>query len=111
MRAILLAAPILLALAGGASAHDAPSGWTYPPSCCNGGDCGQVPHGRVKPAPGGWRVTLSPGDNPMVTDKTGPVTVIIPADRTQLSPDREFHICLWPTHRDVRCFWAPEGGA
>lgn len=94
-----------------ALAHNAPSGWTYPPSCCNGGDCAQIPHGRVRAAPGGWRVTLRPGDNPMVTEATGAVTVFVPASATQPSPDREFHICLWPTHDSVRCFWAPEAGS
>ena len=33
----------LICFVGSASAHEAPSGWQYPPGCCGGEDCHPVP--------------------------------------------------------------------
>jgi hypothetical protein len=33
----------LICFAGSALAHEAPSGWQYPPGCCGGEDCHPVP--------------------------------------------------------------------
>ena len=46
-------------LASTASAHDAPTGWTYPYSCCSGQDCREVtsgPQGRVRETPQGYQI-------------------------------------------------------
>jgi hypothetical protein len=40
---ILSVALICLAGSASASAHEAPSGWQYPPGCCGGEDCHPVP--------------------------------------------------------------------
>ena len=40
---ILSVALICFAGSASASAHEAPSGWQYPPGCCGGEDCHPVP--------------------------------------------------------------------
>ena len=63
MRGILAFVFFLLSAAF-ALAHEAPSGWSYDPYCCNGdsktGDCEMIPSRTVTIVPGGYRVTLNP---------------------------------------------------
>jgi len=103
---------LALAFAAVANAHQAPSGWTYPAWCCNAGDCGELPRGSVRAGPTGWVVTLRPGSNPNVPPDAEPYTVTVPYSHPEIreSPDGRFHLCLYPTPRDVRCFYAPSGG-
>lgn len=100
------------ALAGAATAHDAPSGWSYPPYCCNGdghsGDCQPIPAGAVKIVAGGFEVMLAVGDHRLVTK---PHSFFVPYQKAQPSPDGMYHLCLFPTEDTVRCFFAPPMGS
>lgn len=84
----------------------------YDPECCNGnathGDCQEIAPATVKPIKGGYVVTLNPGDHRKVTK---PHTFIIPQDKVRYSPDAQYHICLWPSENDARCFYAPPMGS
>jgi hypothetical protein len=39
---VLIISAALICFSGSASAHEAPSGWQYPPGCCGGEDCHPV---------------------------------------------------------------------
>ena len=87
-------------LASTASAHDAPTGWTYPYSCCSGQDCREVtsgPQGRVRETPQGYQIA-----------STGEV---IPYGdiRVKDSPDGAFHWCSVAGAEDTRtiCLFVP----
>jgi hypothetical protein len=104
-----------LVLAGlPASAHMAPEGWTYDFFCCSGHDCGQIPDDSVEIMTDGYRVTLDPGDHPMVTEHR---VYMVPFETTvagqkvvRKSKDSHWHICFFPTQETVRCFFtAPMG--
>ena len=41
-KGVLIPAGIILVLATAALAHDAPSGWAYPPQCCSDRDCAPI---------------------------------------------------------------------
>ena len=62
-----------------ATAHPAPSGWNYPPSCCQNRDCMQIADDDVRALQGGWGVKA-----------TGEV---IPYLMAMPSPDGSFHRC------------------
>jgi len=55
---VRLALPLTL-LASSAFAHDAPSGWTYPPECCSSIDCREVKESEIREVPGGYYVEKS----------------------------------------------------
>ena len=74
--AILVAA----ALVRDARAHDAPSGWSYPWSCCSGQDCRAVSSAWVKAMPEGWQ--LPTGEIVGYSDS-----------RIKPSPDGDYHWC------------------
>ncbi len=84
-----------------ADAHDAPSGWTYPPECCNEIDCKQIDPGEVTVEPGVylWRGKRIAFDSPKI----------------RRSPDKFFHGCLaghWGDTSgmtEVQCFFVPYG--
>jgi hypothetical protein len=94
-----------------AFAHDAPMGWQYDRSCCNGtahnGDCQRIPHSAVKAEQGGWRITLKPGEHRLVTR---PHTWTKGYDQTRQSQDGDFHACLWPDEDTLRCLYVPPMG-
>lgn len=96
---------------GNADAHQAASGWTYPPACCKGdkvgGDCEQIPATTVKTGPNGFVVQLLPGDHHLVTRRQ---TYLIPYGDQIPSGDGNFHICLHPTEDHENCFFAPPDG-
>ncbi|MDP9813833.1 hypothetical protein J2W42_006709 [Rhizobium tibeticum] len=97
--------------ADGSSAHDAPSGWSYPLACCKssavGGDCEAVPDGRVTKGRRGFRVIIHPGDHHLATHNH---LFVIPYGDEMPSGDKDYHIRLHPTERDVNCFFAPPDG-
>ena len=64
-----------------AYSHDAPSGWSYPVSCCSGIDCRPVSTKVVSERPEGY-----------VIGNTGEV-VAYSDRRIRNSPDGEFHWC------------------
>ena len=71
-------------LAAIAAAHQAPSGWQYPPSCCNQNDCAPV-IAMQQQADGSLHVSTKHG------------SAVFPADfRRQESPDGQAHACFTP---------------
>ncbi len=108
MKALLAIA--LLAFAGPAMAHQAPSGWEYPLECCSQRDCAKVDASAVKERRGGWHVTVAPGSHPMVPADGPPVLAFIAIADARPSPDGDWHICLHPSDKRVLCFFAPPGG-
>ena len=46
--AYALCVAVWLMLSSSTRAHEAPSGWEYPPSCCGGSDCAAVPDEAVQ---------------------------------------------------------------
>jgi hypothetical protein len=102
----------VVAMAGEARAHDAPSGlWSYPYSCCSGnaatGDCQEISSGTVRERPDGYHVILNPGDHRLVKER---LEVVIPYTSKRPSPDGGYHICTMQSSPFWRCFFAPEGG-
>ena len=98
-------------IAGQARAHEAASGFKYDAACCHGvgptGDCQPIPTSTVKPIPGGYQITLAPGDHHLVTR----VHVFqIESSLVRKSTDGQFHACLYPTEDTLRCFYAPPMG-
>lgn len=91
--------------------HTTATGMTFDTWCCNGnqvnGDCQPIPEAAVKPATGGYQVTLLPGMHPMVTE---PHTYFMPQDKVRLSTDGLVYACLYPTEAELRCLYMmPEG--
>lgn len=114
-KAILIIAVVVAIFIGvmdKARPHTAVSGFEYDAWCCNGnrthGDCQEISSSTVQPIQGGFVVTLRPGDHRKVTK---PHTFTIPQDKVRHSPDAQYHICLWPTENDARCFYAPPMGS
>lgn len=62
-------------------AHDAPSGWSYPFSCCSNLDCRPVATKAISEKPQGYVINIT-GEVVPYTDK-----------RIRVSPDGEFHWC------------------
>ena len=83
-----------------ASAHEAPTGWTYPYACCSGQDCREVPSASVKEMPDGYH--LPSGEIVPMTD-----------GRIRPSPDGETHLCTVAGADDGRmiCLFLPPKGA
>lgn len=62
-------------------AHDAPSGWSYPFSCCSNQDCRPVATKAISEKPQGYVINIT-GEVVPYADK-----------RVRVSPDGEFHWC------------------
>ncbi|WP_080671735.1 hypothetical protein [Rhizobium leguminosarum] len=95
-----------------AEAHQAASGWTYPPACCKahdiGGDCEAIPADDIHTGRRGFSVFLHVGDHHLATK---PHVFFIPYGDEIPSGDGQYHICLHPTENYVNCFFAPPNGA
>lgn len=93
-----------LLLAGPAFAHDAPTGWTYPWSCCSSMDCQRVDNPRVHETPGGY-----------VVDGASDAAAIGYQDkRIKDSPDGDYHWCAHPQGTDAGktiCLFVPGKGS
>lgn len=110
---------ILLWFAVPSFAHKAPSGWTYPSDCCNGGECHQLPIHSVKETPTGWQTTQPP-DDWFATGHTiwSNVTLDYEGQKVRLYPsgDKFFHVCAVQYLKDgrpeilFRCAYVPEAG-
>ncbi|MEZ5792667.1 MAG: hypothetical protein R3D34_18405 [Nitratireductor sp.] len=91
----------VVAMADAAMAHDAPSGFQYPPECCNDQDCAQIDPGEVTTGPGYyiWK------DH----------HIAFSSPRIRQSPDIHFHGCEtghWGDTsgmRELTCFFVPQG--
>ena len=107
-----------------AHAHNAPTGWRYDGTCCSAaepiahtGDCAPIPDEAVRIVPGGFVVTLRPGDHPLVTVEH---TWEVPYDRpmhagsrepaVRPSGDEHWHACLYPNESVLRCLYVRWGG-
>lgn len=97
-----------LIVAGRLYAHDAPTGWTYPISCCSGVDCREVgdaftPNAdvRVFETATGYQIS-STGEVIPYTDR-----------KVRFSPDGRFHLCCAGADFEacrLLCLFAPPRG-
>jgi hypothetical protein len=85
------------AVAMPAGAHEAPTGWRYPYSCCSGYDCREVSSKVIGEGPEGY-----------VIEGTGEVVSYSDA-RLKNSPDGEYHWCSVAGADDTRtiCLFVP----
>ena len=104
---IRLAAAVA-SLAVPAFAHDAPSWWSYSTYCCSGRDCAEARDGAVVPTRDGYAVVITPGDHPMVTQRTFKALVPYDSKSVLVSPDGLYHVCI--VSGEVRCLYAPPMG-
>lgn len=90
---------ISLCLALAAKAHEAPTGWSYPSSCCSNQDCRLATPGEVKERPQGY-----------VLESTGEVVPYFGDIRRKDSPDGSFHVCQQNgdiDHGRILCLFTP----
>lgn len=115
-RVIVAAVMFVAAAITSAFSHEAPTGWSYPLSCCwspsnapagRPGDCAEIASSTVVEAPDGYRITLNRGDHPVVNST---VTVTIPYGQEKMSPDGAYHLCLSDA-MTPRCFFAGARGS
>ena len=120
----ILVPGLLSAASSGATAHSAPSGWRYDGTCCSAvtpdehtGDCAPIPASAVEEVPGGYVVTLRPGDHPLVTVEhrfevpfNRPMTEGGREPAIRPSGDERWHACLYPTEDTLRCLYIQWGG-
>lgn len=102
-RPILLLAMAALAASAAATAkaHDAPTGWEYPVSCCSNYDCRMITDASVREMSDGYHVP------------SGEVVPYSGDTRLRHSPDGEFHWCSVAGEAgDVNtiCLFAPPRG-
>lgn len=92
-----------------AFAHQAPSGWSYAPSCCDNRDCAPVVASAVVATLEGWRVVLEAGEHPQVVERR---EWIVPYQdvRIRQSGDSEFHPCIHPISKAILCLYVPTMG-
>lgn len=102
----LVVVVIILALIGSGSkahAHDAPTGWTYPWSCCSSMDCQQVANPRVHETPNGY----------VVDGATDAAPIAYADKRVKDSPDGDYHWCAHQAGVDAGktiCLFRPPKG-
>lgn len=106
--ALVGAVGVVLFLTLPALPHQAPTDMLYDSWCCNGtrinGDCEPIPAESVRVVPGGYQITLRPGDHHLVTTEH---TFTKAQAETRPSTDGQYHACLYPTENTLRCFYAP----
>jgi len=87
----------VLSAPGAARAHDAPSGWAYPVSCCSGYDCREVRDADIIEGPQGYVIKTTGEVIPMTDRKVRP------------SPDGQFHWCSIAGKADGKtiCLFVP----
>ncbi|AEH88168.1 hypothetical protein [Mesorhizobium opportunistum] len=96
----MLAGLVLAGTHGRAWPHDAPSGWTYPFSCCSGVDCREVADADIVEGARGYEIRKTGELIPMSDAKIKP------------SPDGRFHWCSVMGRDDSRtiCLFVPPRG-
>ena len=90
----------LLFLMGGAEPHEAPTGWSYPFSCCSSIDCREVADSDILEGPDGYRIRQN-GETIGYSDT-----------RVKDSPDGAMHLCTVAgedTGRTICLFVPPRG--
>lgn len=104
----IFCAALLIGFLVQSDAHQASSGWTYPPACCkdqkSGGDCQAIPSANVTRGPHGYSIFIQPGDHHNATRSH---KFFVPYGDEIPSGDDDYHICLHPTEDDLNCFFAP----
>jgi len=101
MRAYQFAlATVVASLPAAASAHDAPSGWTYDATCCSSTDCREISSANLTEGPDGYLIDISNETVPY-GDK-----------RLKDSPDGHVHWCTVGGRNDGRtiCLYIPPRG-
>lgn len=111
---VIWAAMMIAGVSVGLS-HNAPGGWTYDYDCCGGDPTGAHPHGDCYPVPdvtirevqGGFEVTLSGRDHPLVRI---PIAEVVPHGdpRLRVSGDEKKHACVLAGR--LLCIYLPPGG-
>lgn len=83
-----------------ADAHDAPTGWSYPISCCSDFDCREVADDAIEERPEGYVIVATGEVIPMTSRKV------------RNSPDGRFHWCSVGGKPDsgTICLFAPPRG-
>lgn len=94
--ASLIASLAVALSSAGVKAHQAPTGWAYPFSCCGNQDCREVPGSTVKALPGGYRAPS--GEFLASNDR-----------RLKPSPDGLYHWCSVQGLNDGKtlCLYVP----
>lgn len=87
----------LAMLVAEAFAHEAPTGWTYPWSCCADQDCRPVAEEDIREGPDGYLIV-----------GTGEV-VPYRDERVKDSPDGLFHWCAGGEDKTICLFRPPRG--
>lgn len=93
-----------------APAHEAPSGWTYPMSCCSNSDCYRIPESEVRPAQGGGYRLVRTGE---VFNQPGAPGLDPMARVFRWSEDGNFHRCSpsgKPEDEMSFCLFVPKPG-
>ena len=102
---------VMIAYASAVQAHEAHTGWSYEPFCCNGntliGDCQAIPTHSVTITPGGYQLLLVPGDHRLITRSH---IFRLKQSDARRSQDGSYHLCLFPDENTPRCFYAPDMG-
>ena len=82
----------------------------YDPTCCSDRDCAPVSAGTFEATPEGYRVTLRPGDHPLVTQT---MTKVFPYDSPKIrdSFDGAYHACISPAQPVFFCIYVPSAGS
>lgn len=99
--AIASLACLVIAFIGVAMAHKAPTGWSYPLSCCSNIDCREAKDREVRETADGYVLT-STGEAVAYSDR-----------RVKQSPDGRFHVCQQGgdfDHGRILCLFAPPRG-
>jgi hypothetical protein len=95
----LLSLPVLLLLAPSVGAHDAPSGWSYPRSCCSDRDCYPLFGPALEADADGYHIKA--------TGEVIPFT----SRRIKPSGDGLYHRCSWggDVNASTICLFVPSG--
>ena len=82
-----------------AMAHDAPSGWHYPVSCCSGRDCYEIDASELQEVMGAYKI-LATGQ-------------FFGFNRVKVSPDGHYHRCSYNGNRAATtfCLFVPQPNA
>lgn len=99
-----IVAAIFLALTASASAHRAPSGWSYDYECCANHDCMPVSPLTVTRLRDGFLVRIMPGDHPLATK---PMERMFKHGEARESGDKEFHVCVSKSLQIILCVYVP----
>lgn len=93
--------------AGPATAHNAPSGWSYDAYCCGGNDCQPIRVDNVEITADGFMVSIPNGGHATARRDH---RRLFRYDEVRPSADEHFHACILPNTQEFRCLYVPEFG-